>query len=146
MIFVGRKHELSILGRFINKKSASLLVVKGRRRIGKSRLIEEFAKPYKFYSLSGMAPTDRTTAQSQKNDFSNQLNKQGLPNIYAQDWNDLFWLLADKVQKKRVVILLDEISWMGSEDPNFLGKLKNAWDLYFKKNDYICNPNYLLIC
>jgi hypothetical protein len=31
--------------------------------------------------------------------------------------------------------MLDEISWMGSRDPHFLGKLKNAWDLHFKKND-----------
>lgn len=30
---------------------------------------------------------------------------------------------------------IDEISWMGSKDPDFLGKLKNAWDLYFRKND-----------
>src|SRR3990170_612482 len=137
MLFVGRKHELSVLNRFISKKSASLLVVKGRRRIGKSRLIEEFAKPYKFYSLSGIAPTEKTTAQSQRDDFSNQLSKHGLPNIYAKDWNDLFWLLADKTKKGRVIILLDEISWMGSKDPDFLSKLKNAWDLRFKKNPHL---------
>ncbi len=140
MNFIGREHELSALSRFINKKSASLLVVRGRRRIGKSRLIEEFAKPYKFFSLSGIAPTEKSTAQSQRNDFSNQLNKQGFPHIHAADWNDLFWLLADKTQIGRVVILLDEISWMGSRDPDFLGKLKNAWDLRFKKN-----PSLILI-
>ena len=39
-----------------------------------------------------------------------------------------------------MVIILDEISWMGSKDPEFLGKLKNAWDLHFKKN-----PSLLLI-
>jgi hypothetical protein len=33
-----------------------------------------------------------------------------------------------------MIVLFDEISWMGSKDPDFLGKLKNAWDLYFKKN------------
>jgi len=33
-----------------------------------------------------------------------------------------------------VIVLFDEISWMGSKDPDFLGKLKNAWDVYFKKN------------
>ena len=33
-----------------------------------------------------------------------------------------------------LVVLLDEISWLGSKDFEFLGKLKNAWDIFFKKN------------
>lgn len=142
MDFIGRKDELSLLNRFINKKSASLLVVRGRRRIGKSRLIEEFAKPYKLYSFAGIAPNEKTTAQSQRDDFSNQLSQQGFPSLHALDWNDLFWLLADKLKNRRVIILLDEISWMGSKDPDFLGKLKNAWDLRFKKNPFLI----LIIC
>lgn len=132
--FIGRKHELEVLRRFLTKKTASLIVVRGRRRIGKSRLIEEFAKPYRFYTFSGIPPTVKTTAQSQRDEFASQLNKHDFPKVKAQDWNDLFWILADKVKKGRVIILLDEISWMGSLDPDFLGKLKNAWDLHFKKN------------
>jgi hypothetical protein len=140
--FIGRKHELEALKRFLKKKTASLIVVRGRRRIGKSRLIEEFAKPYKFYTFSGIPPTEKTTAQSQRDEFASQLNKQDFPKIKADDWNDLFWILADKVKKSRVVILLDEISWMGSLDPDFLGKLKNAWDLHFKKNPQL----FLVLC
>ncbi len=132
--FIGRKQELETLRRFLKKKSASLIVVKGRRRIGKSRLIEEFAKPYDFYFFSGIPPTAKTTAQSQRDEFASQLSKQGLPKVKADDWNDLFLMLADKVKNGRAIILLDEISWMGSLDPDFLGKLKNAWDLHFKKN------------
>ncbi len=143
--FIGRWEELEILGSLIKKKTASLVVIKGRRRIGKSRLIEEFSKRYAFdifYNFSGVAPTKKTTAQSQRDEFSSQLGNQGFPKIKAEDWNDLFWLLADKVKQKRVLILFDEISWMGSKDPNFLGKLKNVWDLYFKKNDKLI----LILC
>ena len=46
--FIGRKAELKILTRLANKRSASLVVIRGRRRIGKSRLIEEFAKKIYF--------------------------------------------------------------------------------------------------
>ncbi len=140
--FIGRTEELATLRRFFTKKTASLLVVRGRRRIGKSRLIEEFAKPYHFYSFSGTPPTEKTTAQSQRDEFASQLGKQGLPKIIAQDWNDLFWMLAEKAKEGRVVILFDEISWMGSADSDFLGKLKNAWDLHFKKNDQLI----LILC
>lgn len=133
--FVGRKIELNTMNRLLRKKSASLLVVRGRRRIGKSRLVEEFAKNYTFFSFAGLAPTKKTTAQSQRDEFSRQLNEQtGLPEIKADDWGKLFFLLGEKVTRGRIVILFDEISWMGSEDPDFLGKIKNAWDLKFKKN------------
>jgi len=37
-------------------------------------------------------------------------------------------LLANQTRQGRVIILFDEVSWMGSKDPTFTGKLKNAWD------------------
>ncbi len=132
--FIGREPELELLASFLEKPAASLLVIKGRRRIGKSRLIAEFAKDFSFYSLAGIAPTKKTTAQSERDEFASQLAKQGFPKIQATDWNDVFWLLAEKTKKGRVIILFDEISWMGSKDPNFLGKLKNGWDTAFSKN------------
>lgn len=77
-----------------------------------------------FYSFAGVAPTDKTKAQTQRDEFASQLGHQGFPRVKAEDWNELFWLLADKVKRGRVIVLLDEISWMGSQDPHFLGKLK----------------------
>ncbi|MBP6952006.1 MAG: ATPase [Alphaproteobacteria bacterium] len=137
-VFVGRKDELERLNSLLGKKSASLVVVKGRRRIGKSRLVEEFAKGKRFLVFSGIPPIEGTTAQSQRDVFARQLGAQvGLPSIQAQDWSDLFSLLTRFTFERQVVILFDEISWMGSKDPLFLGKLKNAWDLEFKKNPHL---------
>ena len=50
--FIGRAPELERLNQIAEKNSASLVVIKGRRRIGKSRLVKEFAKNYNFYSLN----------------------------------------------------------------------------------------------
>ncbi|NGX28994.1 MAG: hypothetical protein K940chlam1_01186 [Candidatus Anoxychlamydiales bacterium] len=139
--FVGRKQELINFQRLLKKSTASLVVIKGRRRIGKSRLIEEFGHNHPFYSFSGLSPTEKTTAQIQRNEFALLLSSQfNIPNINADDWSKLFMLLADKVQTGRKIILFDEITWMADKDPTFLSKLKNAWDLYFKKN-----PKLILI-
>lgn len=133
--FVGRIDELKELNELLKKRAASIVVLQGRRRIGKSRLIEEFSKGKKSYVFSGIPPVAETTKQSQLDEFAKQLHFQtGLPEIKADDWSKLFLLLAEKVKQGRVIILFDEISWMGSKDFDFLGKLKNAWDLYFKKN------------
>lgn len=134
-VFVGRKNELERLSALFLKKSTSLAVVRGRRRIGKSRLVEEFARGKQFFVFSGIPPVDGTSAQSQRDVFAKQLGTQiGIPGIQSQDWADLFTLLARHTNHGRVIILFDEISWMGSKDPTFLGKLKNAWDLEFQKN------------
>lgn len=133
--FIGRQEELKNLNKLLKKNSASLVVVQGRRRIGKSRLIEEFGKKHAFYHFSGLPPTDKTTLESELTEFSRQLSIQtGLPELKVDDWNKLFILLAEKIKEKRAIVLFDEITWMGSKDPDFLGKLKNAWDVYFKKN------------
>src|SRR5260221_14568122 len=54
-----------------------------------------------------------------------------------QDWSDAFWAVGERVQSGKVLLFFDEISWMGSKDPTFLGKIKNLWDLQLKKNDHL---------
>lgn len=133
--FVGRKKELeSLLGLF-HKKDASLVVIRGRRRIGKSRLAEEYSKKFKkSIILSGIPPEDGVNAAEQREEFLRQLQEYKLPIYRSDDWGNLFFDLAEITKQGRVLIVLDEITWMGSKDPTFLPKLKTAWDRLFKKN------------
>ncbi|MBS0288569.1 MAG: AAA family ATPase [Proteobacteria bacterium] len=133
--FVGREPQLQALESLLAKTTASLVVISGRRRIGKSRLIEEFARGKRILNFMGLAPTESTTAQNQRDEFSLQLSRQtGLPPIKTDDWSHLFALLANEVKTGQYLVCLDEITWMAHEEPNFLGKLKSMWDLHFKKN------------
>lgn len=141
MSFIGRKHELGVLNKFLTKKTSSLLVIKGRRRIGKSRLIAEFAaqNSIKLLSFEGLAPEKGITAQHQRDEFAKQM---GFSSLVTNDWSDLFRTLASETQKERVIVLMDEISWMAHGDQTFLPKLKSAWDLSFKNN----NRLILILC
>ncbi len=132
--FIGREVELSRLKGLLDNRSASLIVVRGRRRIGKSRLLSEFGKEMRSLFFSGIPPSKKTTAQSQRDEFAYQIERAGLPGSKADDWGNLFWHLSKYTTEGRVLIVLDEISWMGGKDPDFLGKLKTAWDMYFSKN------------
>jgi AAA+ ATPase superfamily predicted ATPase len=141
--FIGRKRELEILENQLKKRVASLVVLRGRRRIGKSRLIEEFSKNYKTFTFTGIPPTKETTKLSQIEEFVRQLKRQfSLPAIEFNDWGDVFWFLAEQLPRDRIILVFDEITWMGSNDPDFLGKLKTAWDNHFKKNDKLM----LILC
>ena len=135
--FIGRKTEMARLEDLIGVRSASLIVVRGRRRIGKSRLLAEFGKEMRSLFFSGIPPLQKATAQAQRDEFSYQLERAGLPGIKSEDWGNLFWHLSKYTSEGRVLIVLDEISWMGGKDPYFLGKLKTAWDMYFSKNSQL---------
>lgn len=143
--FFGRERELQILNELVEKRTASLVVVKGRRRIGKSRLIREFCekvgRDYKTYRFLGLAPEKKVTAADQREEFCRQMQKQvGLRGLKSDDWGDLFWHLSQYTMEGGIILVLDEINWMGSLDPTFLAKLKTAWDDYYK-----INPKLILI-
>lgn len=139
-MFIGRKKELAQLNSVLNIKSASMIVIRGRRRIGKSRLIKEFIKPFQSYIFTGLPPNKTTTAQDQRDEFSRQFKTHFSFTSTSNDWGDLFTLLAKQCMNDRIIIVFDEISWMATGDPQFLGKLKNVWDLHFTEN-----PNLILI-
>jgi AAA+ ATPase superfamily predicted ATPase len=136
MSFIGREAELARLAETLNKKTASFVLVKGRRRIGKSRLVHEFSKQFQEHvHFTGLPPHEEMTAQSQIDEFSRQFARNfRLPVATYQDWSDVFLALAERVRKKKTLIFFDEISWMGSKDPAFLGKIKNFWDMHLKNN------------
>lgn len=140
--FIGRQEELSRLQECRENRIADLVVITGRRRIGKTRLAEEFGKSFqRTFLFTGLPPTKGITAQKQRDHFAQQLLKQTrLPPPSAKDWNDLFWHTAYHCAEGDVLLVIDEISWIGMKDPTFLGKLKTAWDQDFKKN-----PNLVVI-
>lgn len=128
--FVGRDNELQRLEDLSKSGRACLVVMKGRRRIGKSRLAEEFGKNKEYLSLSGLPPVKGVTAQDQRDAFSKQLASLfKIPFLTFKDWSDAFIFLSSHLTNKSTVILFDEISWMGSKDPTFTPKLKVWWDL-----------------
>jgi AAA+ ATPase superfamily predicted ATPase len=133
--FYGRKRELAVLRERLNQRAASLIVIMGRRRIGKTRLIEEFGKKLHTITFTGLPPDEKVTAQIERDHFARQLQEQlGVSGIRSDDWDNLLWHLAQFVKKGRVVVVFDEINWMSTKDPSFLGKLKTVWDTHFKKN------------
>lgn len=129
--FIGRQAEFEKLKTTYQKGLSSLVVVKGRRRIGKSRLIAEFAAKTpgsRFLSFAGLAPQKGVTAQIQRDHFGQKLATYlKTPALTFRDWNDAFQHLALHIQPGDIV-LFDEISWMGAKDPTFIPKLKAWWD------------------
>lgn len=127
--FIGRKRELSLLKDLQEKERAAIVTIKGRRRIGKSRLVREFAVGKRFLDFVGIAPIEGVSAQDQRDNFARQfVGHLRIPPLTFNDWSDAFTHLSNSLDDQPTVILLDEISWLGSKDSTFLPKLVAWWE------------------
>lgn len=131
--FIGRKAELERL-RALPSHKPNLVVLRGRRRIGKSRLAAEFAAYKIFIPFSGMAPLKDTSAQDQRDEFARQFYSHfKIQPLAFHDWSEAFLHLTAHLTQEPTVILLDEISWMSDKDPSFISKFKNWWDMQLQQ-------------
>jgi hypothetical protein len=138
-MFVGRNREMKLLTDLFALKKASLVVCKGRRRIGKSTLIQQFAqKCSTFLEFQGLPPREGISNTDQLNAFSEQLSRQTLfPKIKIESWYQAFSILNGVIKNEKTVVFLDEISWMAGNDKDFAGQLKIIWDTELKKHSQL---------
>ena len=115
------------------------MVVSGRRRIGKSTLVEEFARrsDCDFIEIVGLPPEKTMTNQRQIDNFCERLARTtGKPEAKADCWPKAFDALAAAIGgRRKTIVFLDEISWMGRYDGAFAGFLKTAWDTQLSVRD-----------
>ena len=104
--FLGRNSELKKLRQLLKKDTSSLAVIKGRRRIGKSRLAIEFGKEVgNFLIFSGIPPSKNLTAQEERDDFARQMSRTlKMPQFKTEDWGDLFYYLSKETSQEKEVM------------------------------------------
>lgn len=146
-MFIGRERETAQLQDFMKRKIAGLVVCSGRRRIGKSTLIEYVGKAHNFLEFYGLAPREGITNWNQLEHFGEQMGAAfDMPPFKFDSWFAAFSSLAEMATRisgrKKIVIFLDEISWMANKKEDFVGVLKGIWDTKFKKNDRLV----LILC
>lgn len=116
-MFYGREEDIDDLMALWKKPTASLVTCRGRRRIGKSTLIEEFAhrSRARFIEIAGTAPRTGMTDADQLKAFGRQLAAY-LPDgtcVSPSDWVAAFRMLDGAIGDGKTIVFLDEISWMG---------------------------------
>lgn len=138
-MFVGRRTELSLLAKRIEHITQSgtglAVAVRGRRQVGKSRLVQELCDrsglPYLYFTAVKGASITESTAQ-----FLAELKESDLPNDHALlpgtppagGWGDMLRLLAGSLPDQPCIVVLDELPWLAEQDDTFDGQLQVVWD------------------
>ena len=128
-MFIGREAELKFLQDKYTEERGQLIVLYGRRRVGKTETLREFCKdkPHVFFSCT------QTTDLVQLRNFSNRMFKEDIPakNYISEfaDWEKAFRAVLDLPygnQKKLLVI--DEFPYMCRGNKSIPSILQNLWD------------------
>ena len=138
-MFFGREEYIEQLNNLLRKRTASLVTCRGRRRIGKSTLVEMFAARAhcRFIKIEGRRPQPGLANQDELAIFARQLAYQSTAESTPPScWSDAFRRLSSQIADgEPTVVLLDEVSWLAHYDKCFADDLKIAWDNLFRKHD-----------
>jgi len=138
-MFIGREKEIATLEQTYRTAEGRLVVIYGRRRIGKSRLVEEFGEGKKsFYHFEAIEGLD-TAGQIQH--FTAQLFAQKKEPLAAslqfRTWNEVFSYVTDHLIETtagtKPILFFDEFQWMAAGQSKLVSTVKYFWDNFWKK-------------
>lgn len=134
-MFINRESELSHLEEDYAKDVPRFIVLYGRRRIGKTALIEEFAKGKKdFIYFLADQQTQTQQIESFKQQVYEYIHDDFLQKTRFDNWDQFFSYLTKILPKdKRFIIGIDEITYLIKSAPAFLSILQKYWDTFFSK-------------
>ena len=135
-MFIGRETELKFLEDRYKGKTAQLIVLYGRRRVGKTETLREFCKgkPHIFFSCT------QSTDKAQLVKFSKQLLQEDIPaRQYIsefEDWEKAFCAILDlPYGEKKKLVIIDEFPYMCRGNRSIPSLLQNLWDTTFKDSN-----------
>jgi hypothetical protein len=141
MKFVGRKRELQTLEKLLRSQQAGLLILYGRRRVGKTWLLTHFLEQHPHIpALYWMATTHNEAYQLR--DFSQailrydpRLAAPPTPDFTFASWEDALHHLADIVvfNTQPHLVILDEFTYLLRNEPAISSVFQKVWDHRFSR-------------
>ena len=153
---IGREEEIATISRLFASERSEFLAIYGRRRVGKSFLIEEaLENKFSFVAVGLYQKIDHDNPekvesyrQKQLAHFHNSLVEYGLSktNPAPNSWMEALNLLKKLLQSKRArrkVVFIDELPWLaGPQSAELLAELGHFWNSWARKRKDI----FLIVC
>ena len=144
---IGRKAEQEELIRRYQRKKAEFVAVYGRRRVGKTTLIDETFQGRFTFRHAGLSPIEgreQGAMEAQLLQFFHSLKSYGLGEAdEPKNWLEAFYLLEKLLSQKdagqRMIVFLDELPWMDTPRSGFVTALEGFW------NNWGCHRKNLML-
>jgi AAA+ ATPase superfamily predicted ATPase len=139
--FKGRSAELKELDKLWQMPKAALLILYGRRRVGKTRLLTHWREQHPEQALYWVA--EPMSARDQLRSFSQALHHFSYPDspvsmeITYNDWEQALWHVSEQAKDRRLALFIDEFTYLLEVEPAIVGMLQKAWDHWLSDSNLI---------
>lgn len=134
---IGRQKEQQELWDLYNSGRPELVVVQGRRRVGKTYLVRELFDSKMTFYHTGLSPAELSAEKGslqkmQLASFYSSLVRYGFngtaPNNWLEAFDKLRDLLESKDREERLVVFIDELPWMDTPRSFFISAFEHFWN------------------
>ncbi len=142
---IGRKEEIKRIKVLLRSNKSEFLAVTGRRRVGKTFLIDTLLKEYYCFSMTGI---QKGNTSIQLTNFAIKLSEYNgsyepkIPKNWQVAFLQLKAYLKDLPVTKKQVIFIDELPWTYTARSGFIQLLAHFWNDYLSKESHFI----LVIC
>ena len=133
--FINREQEMKFLNTEYSRKGSSLIILYGRRRVGKTELSATFMNDKNglyFLVTEESEPQNRNAFKDAVADFcDNDL----LKHAKVDSWEILFKTLLSKAVAEKLIVVIDEFQYLGKSNPAFPSIFQKIWDTVLKNEN-----------
>ena len=135
MPFIDREEELRFLEEQYASRDAALVVVYGRRRLGKTTLLERFLqeKPAIYFLASEEA--ERENLEEFKRLVAEFIKNPLLEKAGNLAWLDVFRELVNAGGEQRIVVVMDEFQYLCMSNAAYASVFQKIWDTLLKRHN-----------
>lgn len=131
--FIGRQHELSLLEEISGADEASIIIIYGRRRIGKTETIEQAYRQRNLLKFEGIEGEDQQWQREHVlSQLANYTGEVVLSRIVPKNWTEVFEILSKYIKEGTWTLYFEEVQWLASYETTFISELKYVWDNIFR--------------
>lgn len=135
---IGREHEKKKLLERYERQKAEFVAVYGRRRVGKTFLIDETFEGKFTFKHAGLSPVEiqkKGALTAQLDHFYYSLLRHGvMVDRVPTSWMEAFFVLETWLEKvddgKRQVVFIDELPWLDTPRSGFVTGLEGFWNTW----------------
>jgi AAA+ ATPase superfamily predicted ATPase len=138
-VFINRERELDFFNQIPNRRRpgpAQLVLLYGRRRIGKTALLRHWVDGQEILYTYWTAEKEPANLQRRKL-FALLQNLPPHQGPLFDSWSELWEATANLIVEKRHILVLDELPYAVDADPAMLSALQHAWDRHFQGSNLI---------
>ena len=133
--FINREKELKFLNNEYLRNGSSLVILYGRRRIGKTELCKAFMKDKSTLYFLATEESETQNRNVFKDIVSDFCENELLKNSKVNNWDILFKIILEKSKNEKLLLIIDEFQYLGKSNSAFPSIFQKIWDTILKDNN-----------